>query len=415
MPGLDVNRRIAAISGHPMRIFFVTSKLNFKKAGGSVEEFDLMIREFQRLGNEVTVVTVFSQNNEIDRPLPYKVIEEKVLSRGLLGIQWHAYKILRKYQNEADIFHIDGHLLLYGAGLYRRLGGKVPVEAFFNRELIFWPQITSSLFPQNEPKVIERLKIKLRSLVEKNIGMPLANGIDLFSFISPMFKEMYENFGLRRDPKSLVINDPIDFGKIMRENSIVENSYLKRNKFGPKIKIFYSSRMAPGKGFDILLKGFSLVRNKDDFELILGGTGPEEQYVKDMIREYKLDPYVTLLGWVSKEKLYQLHREADIFVQADWLTYGTSISLLYAMIFGIPCILPAGGGLQWIADGAALYFKNRDTEELALRIEELGRDRELRAKLSMNCYRRLKDDEMNYVKQVGRLFRAVEEMKSDLK
>src|SRR5579864_8155312 len=106
-----------------MRFFFITSKLNFKNAGGSVDEMDLMMRMLQGYGNEVTAVTVFSYNNEIDRQLPYKVIEENIFSRRLLGIQWQAFKILRKYSKEADVFQIDGHLLLYAAGLYRFLGG----------------------------------------------------------------------------------------------------------------------------------------------------------------------------------------------------------------------------------------------------------------------------------------------------
>src|SRR3989344_7244997 len=118
-----------------MRIVFITSKLNFVTSGASVTELDLTIRTLIKLGNEVATVTFFSYQNNIPDLLPYSVIEENVTSRRLLGIQKGIFQLLKKYESQADFFHIEGHLFLYGAGLYRLLGGKVPIAAFFNREL----------------------------------------------------------------------------------------------------------------------------------------------------------------------------------------------------------------------------------------------------------------------------------------
>lgn len=390
-----------------MRIFFITSKLNFRTAGGSIEEFDLMIRTLQELGNEVTTLTVFPSGNKIPLPLPYKVVEEKIQASGLLGIQWGIFKLLKKYEAQADIFHLDGHLFLYGAGLYRHLGGKVPVSAFFNRELSSWPENKSFFFRTPSDGLLLILKKRLRFYIEKCIGMPLANGLDLCSFISPMFQIEYEKFGLNTKGKSLVIGDPIDLKKISEKNSITEESYIKRNKKNSPLIIFYSSRMASGKGFDVLLTAFSKVKNKEDFHLILGGAGPEEKMVKKMIADFGLRKYVELPGWVDKTQLFAYHKQADIFIQADWMIYGTSISLLYAMAFGLPCILPGGGGLEWVASDCALYFKNRDTDDLARKIEQLGGDYSLRAQLSHNCFLRLANENFNYENQIGKLYNGM--------
>ncbi len=393
-----------------MNIFFITSKLNFQTAGGSVEEFDLMIRTLQKWGNQVTVVTAFSQGNDWTAPLPYPVIEEKIIAAGLLRIQWGIYRILKKYSAQADVFHLDGHLFLYGAGLYRRLGGKVPVSAFFNRELSSWPENRSIFFPHAPEPALLRLKKKIRWLMEKYFGMPLANGIDVWSTISPQFKKKYEEFGLKSNEHTQVIGDPIDFKRIIAENVLTEDTYSRRNKEHGPFLIFYSSRMAPGKGFDMLLKGFSKVKNKDDFRLILGGSGPEEALVNNMIKELDLEKYVELPGWMSKEQLFNYHRRADIFIQADWMVFGTSISLLYAMAFGLPCILPGGGGLEWVANDCAIYFKNHDPEDLAKKIEQLGNDAALRAKLSRNCYRRLATDGFDFEKQIGKLYEGLKQI-----
>lgn len=390
-----------------MRIFFITSKLNFETSGGSIEEIDFIIKELQSLGNEVTVVTVFSRNNKISAPLPYRVIEENVQANGLLGIQAAGFKLLKKYENQADFFHIDAHLFMYGAGLYKLLGGKVPIVAFFNMYLTCWPQWISSLLPQPKENILIKIKKSVRRHLERYIGVPLANQIDLLSFVSPTLRAMYEDFGLRHGKHDLVVGDPIDFQKIRRENGISEDSYIKRNKTSGPITLFFSSRMTSGKGFDILLKGFSKVKNKDNFKLILGGAGSEEKILHRFAEDLGISKWVQFTGWVSKEQLYDFYKTADIFIQADWWPAGTSISLIYALAFGVPSILPGGGGLQWNAGKGALYFRYRDTDELARKIEQLGSDPDLRAELSRNCAKRLADKDFDYKAHIRNLNAAL--------
>lgn len=387
-----------------MRVFFITSKLNFTKSGGSVEEIDFIIRTLQKLGNDVTVVTAYSSANNITEHLPYKVINEQIHSQGYISIQCEVFSLLRKYSKQADIFHIDAHLFMYGAGLYKILGGNRPVVAFFNQFLTCWPQYESSLFFHAPKNFFNKLKEKIRWIVERYFGIFLANHLNYFSFVSPTLRLMYEDFGLRTNKENnIVIGDPIDFKKIMTENNVTFDSYINRNKQDGKITIFFSSRMSPGKGFDILLKGFSLVKNKNNFKVILGGTGPEEKYVRQMVKDLSLEKYVEIPGWVTKDKLYNYYKTADIFIQADWWPAGTSISLLYALAFGLPSILPGGGGLQWNAGDSALYFKYRDCNDLAEKIEELGNNVILRAELSRNCYLRLKKEDMDYEKHIREL------------
>lgn len=397
-----------------MKIFFITSKLNFRTAGGSIEEFDLMIRTLIRLGNDVTAVTTFSYANDIPNPLPYKLIEENITARGLFGIQAGIFKILKKYSNQADFFHVDGHNFLYGAGLYRLLGGRIPVSAFFNRELSSWPENISSLFGVPKDSFPVKLKKQLRRWIEKYFLMPIASRMDIIFYTNPVLRQAYEDFGMRKDPQAQIMGDPIDYPKILRENRISPDDYLKRNKKRGPVTLFYSSRMAPGKGFDLLLTAFSKLKNKENFRLILGGTGPEDGVIRKMISNLKLDSYIKLTGWVTRERLLEMHKEVDIFVQAHWRTDNTSISLSYAMAFGLPAILPGGGGLEWVAKKGALYFKDEDTDDLARKIEQLGNNADLRAELSRNCYQRLSEDEMNHEKQLSRLNQKMMEIKSKL-
>ncbi|MDO8562015.1 MAG: glycosyltransferase family 4 protein [bacterium] len=390
-----------------MKIYFFTSKLDFVTAGGSVEEFDLMIRTLQKLGNEVVAVTAFSEANKITEPLPYQVIEESIPRRTLIGSQRGICALFKKYEHDADFFHVDGHNFLYGAGAYRRFGGRVPVSAFFNRELGSWPPDRSTLITNPEP-FPRRLKRGLRWIVERYIGMPLANGIDVRAFISPMYQKMYEDFGLRCTGNCMVLGDPIDLRGVMHRNGVNESSYRARTSHNRPIQLFFSSRMVAGKGFDLILAGFARVKNKDRFRLILGGDGPEQPKIKKMAKDLGILAHINFPGWTPKEKLFELYKTADVFIQVGWRPEGTSISLLYALAFGLPMIVPRNTGLAWQAGEAAITVENGNHDELALAIEKLGEDAELRKRLSRNCYSHIADEQLDYEKVILKWFRMMQ-------
>lgn len=388
-----------------MKIFFVTSKLSFSNSGGSTEEYDLIIRGLQKLGNEVTVVTVFSSFNNIDHNLPYKHIAEDLSVSDQLRIQRGVYRLLKKYSSHADFFWVDGHFFLYGAGLYRRLGGKVPVFAYFNREQICWPDNISPWLYKNlkdlpRLSLFRHLKKRLRFFIESHLGTILANSMDYFAFTNPFLDKAYADFGLKTTGKSINIGDPLDFKAVLEQHGITEDFYLQHNKREGKIVLFYSSRMIAGKGFDLLLEAFAKVKNKEKFHLILGGTGPEEELIKQKVCDLNLESYVEMPGWSTKEQLHEHLKKADIFVQARWRKDMSSMSLTEAMVFGLPSIIPSGGGIEWVGGKSSLCFKPDDVDDLTAKIEILGNDYDLRAKLSRECYPRLCEPNVNYQKTV---------------
>ena len=288
----------------------------------------------------------------------------------------------------------------------------MPVSAYFNRELVCWPDGEANFLSQDDNFLV-RIKKNLRFYIEKYIGMPIASNIDLMLFTNPHLKKSYENFGLRmKTGRVLIFGDSVDVRKNMKEHGVTEDYYVKRNKISEKLNIFYSSRMVPGKGFELLINAFSKIKNKEKFNLILGGTGPRESMIKKMVKELGLDPYVAFPGWVAREEIFNSYKKADIFVQPRWRRDLTSMSLIDAMTFGVPIVAPGGGGLEWDAKNSALYFKDGNADELAHRIEELGNNRELRAKLSKACYKRLAENEMRHDWQAERWSNKMREIKN---
>lgn len=386
-----------------MKIFFITTKLKSDNtASGSVIELDYMIRELVRLGNEVTVVTAFSRGNDLTSPPPYRLIEEWLTASRLIPIQLGIFKILKKYERDADIFHIDGQFM-FGGGLYRLFGGWRPLFAFLIRPPLVKEDYTSFIFNKRFGKkhfsfsaLLSFLKKKIRFFIERFVLTPiLANRVDFVSVLNPLLLQEHYRFGLHPAKLGLLIGDPYPMNEIMKRAGIDEEHYRKRTGRNSKVVLYYSGRMAPGKGYDILLAALAKVKDKKRFKLVLGGSGPEEPLVRKMIKELKLEPHVELTGWVSRDKMFEYLKMTDIYVFGRWGTTLSAISLMETMTFGIPLIVPRGTGLAWTAGKSALTFEPENPEDLARTIERLGADVELRKKLSGQCYERLKEADVD--------------------
>lgn len=386
-----------------MKIFFITSKLKNKDtASGSVIEIDYMMRELVRLGNDVTAVTVYSRDNDLTESTPYKVLNEHVTTPRLIPAQLAVCRILKKYEKDADIFHIDAQYM-YGGGLYRLLGGIRPLFAYLIRPPLIKDEYVSYFFQKRFQKkewsfsgALRSFKKKIRYVIERFLLTPiLADRVDFVSCLNPLLLKEHRDFGLRKARYGLIIGDTYPMESVMQEAGITEESYALRAGKNEKVVLYCSGRMAPGKGYDLLLEAFARVKNKERFRVLLGGSGPEEGMVRQAIIDLKLEAYVELTGWVSRERMFDYLKETDIYVFARWGTTLSALTLMETLTFGIPLIVPRGTGLSWTAGKSALTFERENPDDLARQIERLGADAMLRKELSHECAKRLKEADID--------------------
>lgn len=375
-----------------MRITFVTTKFDFEKGGGSTPELDQKIRALEELGHTVRAVTLFSQNNRGGLPAGYPVSEEYIGTSGQLKIQWGAYRMLKKYEHETDLYHVDGVVFLYGAGLYRLLGGKKPVTAHFNREQSSFPD--SRAEANDATLILRKLRRRMRFAVEKTVGVFLGNHIDLFTFTSPLLQQLYNRFGLEVK-RSVIAPDFVD-GTVTHARKVGQEAFT----------ILCSGRMVREKGFDLVVRAAAELTNKKNIRFILNGDGPELRPLKSLARELGVEKHLEFPGWVPKEKLFEFMQVADIFILPRWRPELASILLFEAMSFGLACIVPAESTLSWSAGDGALTFKDEDSADLARIVQRLLKDTSLRENLSMRARRRLKEiDYRTVVKHLDFLLR----------
>ncbi len=335
-----------------MRITFVTSKINFETAGGSVPDLDRKVRDMRELGADVQVITLFSELDKFSQ-LPYRVIQEHTPLKRLDRIQARVFRVMRAYEKDTDVFHVEGKFA-YGAALYRLLGGK-PVVVFYNRE----------------PLVVGHtrgFRTLVRTGIEKNLCRTLVPQLDHFIFTCPQLEALHYEFGLHVHKKSTIMLDFFD------AEAIRAHAHKAHHPRTSDIRLFASGRLIKDKGFDLLLEaiGHLDAAVQSRISLTISGDGPERKSLVAHASQLRGLKDVSFPGWVTKDQLLDLLSQADIFVMPrSWHLDLPSVIVMEALALSVPTIAPGGGGVEWMAGGSIATFTDNDVASLSAALGRL--------------------------------------------
>ena len=282
-------------------------------------------------------------------------------------------------------------------------------------------QNTSKNFIQSIFNNLGRI-YKLRSIIKKSNNQ-------IFSFISTTnILSIIANIGLKNNLIISERNDPeiqnisnvwIILRKIFYRfaNKVTANSkkacaYLE--KFVSKKKIFFIpnhiffekkknnkikkekiilavGRLHHQKGFDILIKSFYLSKvYKNGWKLVILGKGPEEKYLKNKVKEFKLTNKVFFKGFIDPGNWY---KRSKIFILSSRFE-GTPNVLLEAVSMGLPTIITNS------CPGAMYYLKNNistlvvppeNSHALSKSIVKLIYNKNLQKKIESEAFKSVKE------------------------
>ena len=106
------------------------------------------------------------------------------------------------------------------------------------------------------------------------------------------------------------------------------------NKEEPFIMI-YVARLVPLKRHYML---FEALKDLPNVRLLLIGTGPLENDLRKIVSDFGIDRQVAFLGLKSREDVYKIMKEADLYVSSSSYE-GLPIGVLEAMGCGTPCLV----------------------------------------------------------------------------
>lgn len=261
-------------------------------------------------------------------------------------------------------------------GIYFDYSAKVPTYIYRKRtftphnERGRWPQITrmlEALYDRvcrdiGEPDIVHlhscRMGAETVALCKKH-GLPLVytehySGIsgqmdgDLKYQLETTLKGCDCAIAVSEDLKAKMVGQ--------RPDTMVIPNLVDTSKFtimpGVSLKgdfVFAAmGNFVPLKGFDLLLRAFAAaLPHMAGAKLYIAGKGEQEQILKDLIHELKLDDNVSLIGYITRAMAPKFYNECDCFVSSSYYeTFG--VTLIEALACGKPVIATRCGGPEGI-------------------------------------------------------------------
>lgn len=159
-------------------------------------------------------------------------------------------------------------------------------------------------------------------------------------------------------------------------------------KYGFKTVLLMVTRLAPEKNIGLAIKTLKLVRKKfPDTGLVIVGSGPEEKYLKLLVKRLKLEDAVAFVGW--QNDLASFYKTADVFIQTS-LFEGYGLSLVEAGLSGLPVITtPVGIAQELERNKDAYIYPHNHPELFAQGIIDLIENNHKRENLKVNLKKTL--------------------------
>ncbi len=140
----------------------------------------------------------------------------------------------------------------------------------------------------------------------------------------------------------------------------------------------YIGRLVEGKGIENILEAVKIL---GDYKLIIFGIGPLENKLKAMTQELNIEDKIEWRGFVPYNKVPEALSQIDVFVYPSWHEgFGRAIMEALAMEKAVVAT-NIGGIPDLIKDGKnGFLVAPNNSQELALKIQELLENKELREK-----------------------------------
>lgn len=159
----------------------------------------------------------------------------------------------------------------------------------------------------------------------------------------------------------------------------LESLFLNEDRFGELPKelelhipyILFVGNIEPKKGIDTLVSAFRHVRNAKDYTLVLAGQeGWKCKWLIHEIDTYDGPGKILRLGYVKRENLPALYRDAEVYIQPS-VEEGFGLPVIEAMAAGTPVIHSNHPVLSETGGGYGITFPMGDSDALAAVIDDV--------------------------------------------
>jgi glycosyltransferase involved in cell wall biosynthesis len=250
---------------------------------GGAQRFSIhFLRNIDRKKFKITLL-LLKKNGELRRFLPLDI---EVIQYDLSRILFSVFVIIKEVKrlNPQIVFSTLGHLNLLIA----------VIKSFFPKNSVVVARETSIVSLRNKDEKYPMLFDLLFKTVYKKLDLVICQSMS-------MKQDLIDNYGV---PEKIlkVIYNPVDFSFI--KESLGNNERTKNDK----IFLLSVGRLAPPKGYDRILKAFSLT-DFTNYHLKILGQGPLKASLQGLIESLGLTNNVELVGYSDNPFLHMYNSD----------------------------------------------------------------------------------------------------------
>lgn len=291
-------------------------------------------------GHEVTLLTTNSNGDNGQAPLAVP-LNEPVEQDGY-QIRYYPCAPFKRYKYSAPLItwlkaNAHQYDIAHIHALFSPLS-SIAAKTCRKAGLPYILRPLGTLDPSDLKKKALAKKLYASLLEAPNIG-----GAAALHFTSAKEQQTAERFGHR--PKDFILPIGVTLPELQDPN-LPEQLKAEYGLPTDRPLLLFLSRIAPKKGFDLLLPALEqLLAEGLDFHLILAGGNPQdpayEQGIYDKINRSSLKAHVTRTGFVGGDRKRTLLSLADLFVLPSYYE-NFGIAAAEALAAGVPVVISEG-------------------------------------------------------------------------
>ncbi len=275
----------------------------------------LMLKNaLEKQGHQVYVVTVNSENNNINYDVNNRILRIPGLKTGIYDYvltKIYPLKALKKIKNwNLDIIHTHTE---FGVGTFARIISKqfnIPlVHTYHTMYEEYINCITKGYINELGNKMVEYLTTFYCDKTISELIVPTQKTKDLF-------KNKYK---IKRDIHIIPTGIEIEkFSKNKFSKNVLNTYRRKYNLDSDDFIILYLGRLGKEKNIDFLIDCHRyLVKKNKKYKLLIVGDGPEMKHLKKLVIKYKINENTIFVGKVQWDVVPIYYQITDIFATSS--------------------------------------------------------------------------------------------------
>ena len=204
--------------------------------------------------------------------------------------------------------------------------------------------------------IVKSLLATLEMYLHHKVLRIYKKNIDYFIAPSQFMKDTVVSFSWDENKIEVIYN----FSEKM-----IEHSSEKIEDYG-----LFFGRLSREKGVDILLRALSLSKKHNTLKIV--GQGPEEDNLRQLVSDLKLDQRVEFLGYRSGEELHNIIRKARLIYLPSVWNENMPLTLLESLELGKVVVASKTGGLPELIESGqnGFLFEKANFKEIAQIIDD---------------------------------------------